>query len=56
MNSDDTTTEDLSQACNKALILQGMAEWIPDAYFSSRNSYYSKNGKTYARTIIRRWI
>lgn len=30
--------------------------WIPDNYFSSQNSFFSKDGKNYARCVIRRWI
>ena len=31
--------------------------WIPDLYFTSQNSFFEgKNGKRWARTIIRRWV
>ena len=30
--------------------------WTADAYFGSQNSYFTKDGKDYARCTIRRWI
>ena len=30
--------------------------WIPDNYFNSRDSFFDKGGKHYARCIIRRWV
>jgi len=30
--------------------------WVADRYFSSQNSFFKKDGKQYARCIIRRWI
>lgn len=30
--------------------------WEPDYYFSSQNSFFTKDGKNFARTIIRRWV
>jgi hypothetical protein len=30
--------------------------WTPETYFGSRDSYFTKDGKSYARCIIRRWI
>ena len=29
--------------------------WTPDLYFGSQRSFFSKDGKEYARTTIRRW-
>ena len=48
--------EDLILACNEALLQQGMHEWESDNYYNSQNSFFSKDGKNYARTVIRRWI
>jgi hypothetical protein len=48
--------EDLTLACNEALFQQGMHEWESDNYYSSQNSFFSKDGKDYARTVIRRWV
>lgn len=31
-------------------------EWIPDLGFSSQGSFFDKDGKSYARTTIRRWV
>ena len=50
------TKEDLSLACNEALFQQNMHEWVPDNYYRSQNSFFSKDGKDYARTVIRRWV
>lgn len=30
--------------------------WIPDTSFSSQGSFFSKGGKYYAKTPIRRWV
>ena len=30
--------------------------WTPDLEFSSSDSFYEKDGKEYARTLIRRWV
>ena len=30
--------------------------WTPDISFSSQNSFYSADGKEWARTTIRRWV
>ncbi len=30
--------------------------WEPDLYFGSQNSFFTKDDKKYARTIIRRWV
>jgi hypothetical protein len=30
--------------------------WVPDLYFRSQTSFFNKDGKHYARTMIRRWI
>ncbi len=48
--------DDLVLLCIAELKLQGMEEWVPDGYFSSQNSFFSKDGKNYARATIRRWI
>lgn len=43
--------------CKAALLEQGLIEeWIPDNYYQSQNSFFKKDGKHYARTIIRRWV
>ena len=48
--------EDLTLACNEALFKQGMQEWVPENYYQSQKSFFSKGGKDYARTVIRRWV
>lgn len=43
-------------AANEALKKQNMSDWKPDKYFGSQNSFFSSDGKDYARVVIRRWI
>lgn len=44
------------EICLSELKKQGMEDWKPDNYYGSQNSFFNKNGKRYARAIIRRWI
>lgn len=30
--------------------------WVPDKSFNSQNSFFQIDGKSYARTTIRRWV
>lgn len=30
--------------------------WVPDCYFGSQGSFFEKDGKSYARCTIRRWV
>jgi hypothetical protein len=30
--------------------------WTPDLHFNSQNTFFEKDGKSWARTIIRRWV
>ena len=46
----------LNQMCLRELKKNGMGDWIPDNYYNSQNSLFNKDGKKYARAIIRRWI
>lgn len=48
--------DDLILDCNEALFKQGMDEWVADKYYGSQSSFFSKDGKNYARTVIRRWV
>ncbi len=32
------------------------AGWKPDPFFSSQNSFFTKNGKPWAQCTIRRWV
>lgn len=47
---------DLALACSEALFQQEMFEWVSDNYYGSQNSFFKKDGKDWARVIIRRWI
>jgi hypothetical protein len=42
--------------CNEALNNEGMSEWVSDQHYSSQNSFFKKDGKRYARVIVRRWV
>jgi hypothetical protein len=45
----------LNQKCLKSLQDDNMTDWIPDGYFGSKNSFFKKDGKYYARAVIRKW-
>ena len=49
-------TEELQKICLLTLGKSKMSEWKPDDYYTSQNSRFKKDGKHYARAIIRRWI
>lgn len=51
-----TKSKELTELCIKSLKELDMEEWKPDAYFASQNTFSEKDGKTYARAVIRRWI
>lgn len=41
----------------KRLAIQTCPEgWQPDEYYGSQNSFFEKDGKRYARVVIRRWV
>lgn len=48
--------EKLLELAIKSLADNNMEEWIPDNYFRGQNSFFSKDGKKYARVIIRRYV
>lgn len=41
---------------SESFFAQGMHEWVSDNYFQSQDSFFSKDGKNYARAVIRRWV
>jgi hypothetical protein len=45
----------LHQHCLKALINRNMSDWLPENTYGSQDSFFSKEGKYFARTVIRRW-
>lgn len=47
---------ELTELCIKSLAELDMAEWVPDTYFGSQDSFLSKGDKVYANATIRRWI
>lgn len=46
----------LNRVCWDALKKSAFSTWEPQLYFGSQNSFFSKDGKQYARTVVRRWI
>ena len=48
--------KELSELCLASLAEHGMSDWTPDIYFSSQNSFFNRDGKEYARAVIRRWL
>lgn len=46
----------LPSICSDALQSEGLFEWVSDMYFSSQNTFFTKDGKLMARTTIRRWV
>jgi hypothetical protein len=32
-----------------------MSDWLPENTYGSQDSFFSKEGKYFARTVIRRW-
>jgi len=44
----NTAVKQAKQACPSG--------WEPDENFSSQGSFFTKDGKEYARTTIRRWV
>lgn len=51
-----TSEEDLLDDCKVALRNAGMSDWVPDNRYGSQDSFFSNDGKPYARTVIRRWV
>jgi len=48
--------EETEKYCRLAMLREGLEEWVSDNYYNSQSSYFKKDGKSYARVIIRRWI
>jgi hypothetical protein len=46
---------DVEEACKIARELC-TGGWVPDLSFNSQDSFFSKDGKNYARTIRRKWV
>lgn len=47
-------SEELHKMALKSLALAGM-DWMPDGYFGSKDSFFTRDGKDFARVTIRRW-
>ncbi len=48
--------DEIYEIGTKALKEEKAEEWEMDKYFNSQDSFFSKDGKDYARAIIRRWV
>jgi len=44
------------EVATKAALENTPEGWEPDCYFSSQDSFYTKDGEDYARCMIRRWV
>lgn len=49
-------TEELNRQATLSLKRDGMADWVPDKYYGSQGSFFSKEDKNHARVTIRRWV
>lgn len=45
----------LHLCCTQALEKSNMSDWIPEQRYNSQDSFFQKDGKLFARTIIRKW-
>ena len=48
-------SSELRTYCLNALTSQNMTDWVPDNSYQEKDSFFSKDGKHFARTTIRRW-
>jgi hypothetical protein len=54
-NMSQRDSKELTKIANK--LLSDLNEgWSSDTYFGSQNTFFVKDGKTYARCTIRRWV
>ena len=47
---------DKAKNAHISAIAQAPDGWTPSSYFGSKDSFFSKDGKDYARTTINRWV
>lgn len=47
---------ELNELCIKELARHDMSEWIPDKYYASQDSFFTKDNRDYASAVIRRYI
>lgn len=50
--ADSSKSKELAQIAQSQL----SDGWIADQYFSGQKSFFKKDGKQYARVVIRRWV
>jgi len=48
--------ENVEWICEMAMTRDGFGDWTSDQHYGSQNSFFQRDGKNFARTIIRRWI
>jgi len=48
--------ENVEWICEMAMERDGFKDWTSDQHYGSQNSFFQRDGKNFARTIIRRWI
>lgn len=52
LDDPDTFTQEVRELAQDGL----MDGWIADSYFGSKDSFFTKDNKQYARVTIRRWV
>lgn len=43
-------------ATANALLKNNPEGWVPQNYYGAKDSFFTKDGKSYARTLILRWV
>jgi uncharacterized protein YqgQ len=54
--SEDMANSSYSNELREIATKQLSEGWIPDRHFASQNTFFTKDGKQYARCTIRRWV
>ena len=57
MNHESYDTKLLKRRAREAAKeIYGDSEWTPDLHFNSQDSFFTKDGEEWTRTIVRRWV
>lgn len=54
----ELSKREIINICHKSMLSAGLEKegWISSDYFGGQDSFFDVNGKSWARTTIRRWI
>lgn len=55
MNMSSMDAKELNEIAQKLLDKENEG-WVSESYFGSQNTFFTKDGKPYARCTIRRWV